>query len=55
MVLLPFVFLNFLVLIYLDLGLDTQWYYGTTGPTIFDVPTWTVLLVIDICFLVVFF
>lgn len=52
MVLLPFVFLNFLVLIYLDLGLDTQWYYGTTGPTIFDVPTWTVLLVIDICFLV---
>lgn len=52
MVLLPFVFLNSLVLAYLSIGLDTQWYYGTTEPTIFDVPTWTVLLVIDICFLV---
>ena len=52
MILIPFVCINFFVLLWNDIGMDTVLRKGYSGPTIFDSP-WFILLVVDFIFLII--
>ena len=52
MILIPFVCINFIVLLWNDIGMDTVLRKGYSGPTIFDSP-WFILLVVDFIFLII--
>ena len=53
MILIPFVCINFFVLLWNDIGMDTVLRDGFSEPTIFDSPLWFTLLVVDFIFLII--
>ena len=53
MILIPFVCINFFVLLWNDIGMDTVLRKGYSGPTIFDSPFWFMPLVVDFIFLII--
>ena len=53
MLLIPFVCINFFVLLWNDIGMDTVLRDGFSEPTIFDSPLWFTLLVVDFIFLII--